>query len=134
MPTKTPTGNNKNIILTTPVAKDVSSAAKQPPPEDSVGVAVGGTDVAVGGTDVAVGTISESLVEIFFEIGIGVGVGGSGTGVAVGGTGVAVGGTGVAVGGTGVGVGCGYPTMIISIDFCSPEINVVVVRALKPFR
>ena len=113
MPTKTPTGNNKNIILTTPVAKDVSSAAKQPPPEDSVGVAVGGTDVAVG-------TISESLVEIFFEIGIGVGVGG--------------GGTGVAVGGTGVGVGCGYPTMIISIDFCSPEINVVVVRALKPFR
>ncbi|MBK16251.1 MAG: hypothetical protein CL770_06155, partial [Chloroflexi bacterium] len=98
MPTKTPTGNNKNIILTTPVAKDVSSAAKQPPPEDSVGVAVGGTDVAVDGTDVAVGTISESLVEIFFEIGIGVGVGGSGTGVTVGGTGVAVGGTGVAVG------------------------------------
>ena len=52
MPTKTPTGNNKNIILTIPVAKDVSSAAKQPPPEDSVGVAVGGTGVAVGGTAV----------------------------------------------------------------------------------
>ena len=74
MPTKTPTGNNKNIILTIPVAKDVSSAAKQPPPEDSVGVAVGGTGVAVGGTDVAVGTISESLLEIFFERDIGVGV------------------------------------------------------------